>query len=64
MFGPAQGTTVANVRRETYLVLTAVDGPALLNDMRFSAFFIIVFIRVSILLPILGFLSLGTDGPP
>src|SRR5690242_14267075 len=43
----------------------SVEGPPLLRpdmDMRFSAFFTMVFIRVNILLPTL--FSLGTDGPP
>ena len=53
----------------TYSDLTAeVEGPALLVpeiDMRFSAFFMIVFILVNTLLPILFlFSSFGTDGPP
>jgi len=46
----------------------AVDGPALLlpeMDMRLPAFFTIVFMRFSILLPTLFFFSsVGTEGPP
>jgi len=53
--------------KNPYLVTTAdaVEGPPVERpdiDIRFSAFFIIVFILVSILVPLLSFL--GTVGSP